>query len=93
MIQYLKKRCNLSPIELCYWLQGYFELTDSGKPLSAQQAQIIKDHLELVFKKETPRYNLSYTGIHEYKDLNPVYTNELGWQYTPSVTYSHIETT
>lgn len=44
-----------------YWLQGYFELTDSGQPLSVQQVQIIKDHLTLVFKKETPSYTIDYS--------------------------------
>lgn len=47
----------MNELSFAYWLQGYFELTDSGQPLSAQQVQVIKDHLELVFKKVTPTYS------------------------------------
>lgn len=37
-----------------YWLQGYFELLGKDEPLTKVQAQIIKDHLALVFTKVTP---------------------------------------
>lgn len=36
-----------------YWLQGFVELTQTPQPSEAQW-QAIKDHLQLVFKKETP---------------------------------------
>ncbi len=36
-----------------YWLQGFFEISDSNK-LTEKQVQIIKDHLALVFDKVTP---------------------------------------
>jgi len=39
--------------QFTYWLQGYFEISDS-KMLSSRQTQIIKDHLDLVFNKVTP---------------------------------------
>lgn len=45
----------MKPEQFVYWLQGYFELTGSNE-LSEQQVGIIKDHLALVFKKETPSY-------------------------------------
>lgn len=45
----------MKPEQFVYWLQGYFELTGSNE-LSEQQVEIIKDHLALVFKKETPSY-------------------------------------
>jgi hypothetical protein len=38
-----------------YWLNGFFELSGSNE-LNQGQVQIIKDHLALVFKKETPVY-------------------------------------
>ena len=38
--------------EFCYWLQGLFELTET-KTLSAQQVEIVKNHLQLVFTKVT----------------------------------------
>lgn len=34
--------------EFCYWLQGYFELSESND-LSQQQVEVIKAHLALVF--------------------------------------------
>ncbi len=38
--------------EFCYWLNGYFEL--GGETLTPEQIKIVKDHLSLTFKKETP---------------------------------------
>lgn len=39
--------------QFCYWLQGLFEVGNI-KTLDETQVQIIKDHLNLVFKKTTP---------------------------------------
>lgn len=39
--------------QFCYWLQGFFEMTDS-KNLSEAQVKMIKEHLALVFQKVTP---------------------------------------
>lgn len=39
--------------EFCYWLQGYFEMTESPT-LSPNQIEMIKNHLALVFEKVTP---------------------------------------
>ena len=41
--------------DFCYWLQGFFEVTGSNE-LTEKQVQIIKDHLQLVFNKQTPNY-------------------------------------
>ena len=38
--------------DFCYWLQGFFELTEEGSVLSAKQTQAIKNHLNMVFKHE-----------------------------------------
>lgn len=46
----------MTPDKFTYWLQGFFELSGS-RSLDEQQVQIIKDHLALCFKKETPTYN------------------------------------
>ena len=51
----------MSPDSFCYWLNGFFEISDQ-KELTPQQVQIIKDHLDLVFKKVTPIYN-DYIGF------------------------------
>lgn len=49
----------MTPRDFCYWLQGFFEI---GNPenLSAEQISEIKNHLQLVFKKETPVRQESY---------------------------------
>lgn len=59
----------------CYWLQGLFELADPTE-LNEKQTQLIKEHLELVFKYDIdPSYpaeqqeqlNTAHNG-----HLNPV---------------------
>ncbi len=37
--------------DFCYWLQGFFEVS-GATTLSAEQAQCVKAHLNLVFKHE-----------------------------------------
>mgnify|MGYP003553117332 CR=1 FL=1 len=40
--------------EFCYWLQGYFELSDgTHKSLTVDQAEVIRRHLSLVFVNRT----------------------------------------
>ena len=41
--------------DFCYWLQGFFELRDAepvSEGLSAQQTELLRKHLALVFKHE-----------------------------------------
>lgn len=39
--------------DFCYWLQGFLEIRgDSTQPISADQARIVKRHLDLVFVHE-----------------------------------------
>ena len=54
----------------CYWLQGYLELTDS-KDLDANQVDIIKDHLELVFNKVTPYRHVEYPVYCDHTTAAP----------------------
>lgn len=44
----------MTPENFCYWLQGFAEITSTPQPSEAQW-QAIKDHLQLVFTKETPK--------------------------------------
>jgi len=43
----------MTPIEFCYWLQGWAEL-EGGKKPTMEQWKAILDHLNLVFDKVTP---------------------------------------
>ena len=52
----------MNELNFAYWLRGYTEIC--GEKPSEEQWIIIKDHLELVFKKETPvRNNIPYCSI------------------------------
>lgn len=42
----------MTPEQFVYWMQGFAELNES--PPSPEQWQSIREHLQLVFKKETP---------------------------------------
>ena len=49
----------MTPEQFCYWLQGFFEIEyASNNPekvtLTSRQVETIKDHLKLVFNKQTP---------------------------------------
>ena len=53
----------MTPENFAYWLQGFIEISDV-KGINETQLQIIKDHLALVFRKETPnRIDIQYTPI------------------------------
>lgn len=39
----------MKPEEFCYWLQGYFELSEEHASLTPKQLETIKNHLNLVF--------------------------------------------
>lgn len=51
----------MTPEQFCYWLQGFAEITQNGKNFGngpqPHEWKIIVDHLQLVFKKETPNYH------------------------------------
>lgn len=38
--------------DFCFWLQGFFELSDNTAPITAHQAALISRHLDLVFAHE-----------------------------------------
>ena len=52
MLQIIEEK--MTPENFCYWLQGFFELNSDIPP--TKREQIIKDHLQTVFKKVTPTY-------------------------------------
>ena len=46
----------MSPQDFTYWLQGFFELSNSDT-LTESQVALIREHLELVFNKVTPEHH------------------------------------
>jgi len=51
----------MTPENFCYWLQGYFEISDS-KELTEKQINVIQSHLHLVFNKAPNLYRMPYKG-------------------------------
>lgn len=41
----------MTSVNFAYWLQGFFEITEP-KEINAEQTELIKRHLNLVFKHE-----------------------------------------
>lgn len=41
----------MNSIDFCFWLQGYFEISNS-EDVTPEQVRIIKNHLNLTFKHE-----------------------------------------
>ncbi len=50
----------MTPEQFCYWLQGYFEVSDETR-LSPKQVEIIEDHLQKVFNQDPTPTN---SAIH-----------------------------
>jgi hypothetical protein len=47
----------MKSVEFCFWLQGFFELSETEQ-LTPRQVEIIKNHLKLVFYHEIdPSYS------------------------------------
>lgn len=70
----------MTPEQFTYWLQGYMEIADPKK-LNEKQVQEIKNHLKLVFKKETPELSNPFIHvdptIHPYERTSPFWEIDL----------------
>ena len=57
--------------DFCYWLNGFFDLSEENSSLSEEQVKVIKDHLSLVFNKKVK-------SAQERTQINPqTLTNHL----------------
>jgi hypothetical protein len=56
--------------EFCYWLQGYFELTEHQRDLTSKQVDCVRKHLALVFKHEI---DPSYGDEDHQNELNDIH--------------------
>lgn len=54
--------------QFCYWLNGFFELSKNG-PITADQAAVIKEHLNLVFNKVTEKKILQEQKPNDQKSF------------------------
>jgi hypothetical protein len=57
--------------DFCYWLQGHFELSPPGAALTAEQTDMVRRHLALVFKHEI---DPSYGDETKQADLNAIHS-------------------
>lgn len=53
--------------QFCYWLQGFMECHNPDI-IYKNQVNMIKDHLQLVFKKETPNREVRSVSIEDAKE-------------------------
>jgi hypothetical protein len=67
----------MTPEQFCYWLQGRAEMQPNNPP-SAEEWKMVREHLQLVFRKET---SARQTYIpHPWADVsrqNPLQTSTL----------------
>lgn len=56
--------------DFCFWLQGFFELTDSDEP-TPEQVRNIRKHLQLVFIHEIDPSmpNPKLDAVHNVNDI------------------------
>ena len=66
---------NMNADNFCYWLQGFFELTNSVN-LTEEQVKIVKEHLQLVFVKVTEEKIDEKTAKSDESTLNEKNTKE-----------------
>jgi len=61
--------------DFCYWLQGYFELSDSSNEgLSQRRVDAIKNHLNMVFKHEI---DPSVGSVEHQKELDAIHEGDM----------------
>lgn len=81
----------MTPEQFTWWLQGFVEMNPNAM-VTGTQWQIIKDHLALVFKKETPaRVGLPFNpgpilAEPAKRPLDNPFLGTPGQPYTPVVT-------
>lgn len=84
----------MTPQDFVYWLQGYLEIQDP-KTINEQQIQIIKDHIALVLKKETPNRGLKPAQDWVFSDPLLSWPTWIGQQHEnfksdPPIPDSHL---
>lgn len=74
----------MKALDFVYWLQGFLEI-QNPQSISEDQVKIIKDHINLVLKKETP--GLEYLSLDNDKitiDWSGMENNFIKYQFEGS---------
>ena len=58
--------------DFCYWLQGYFEVSEP-KQIGENETEMIKKHLNMVFKHEI---DPSMGGVEHQDELNHIHNGD-----------------
>ena len=58
----------MTPEQFCYWMQGFVELS-GGFPPTTEQWHSISEHLQTVFKKETPPVQRQQDIMDSYRQI------------------------
>jgi len=67
--------------DFCYWLQGFYEILGGDPIISANQSNIIRRHLNLVFKHEIDPSMPDPTGeLQAIHDGKPPFDKPLPFQ-------------
>lgn len=75
----------MTPEQFVYWLQGFAEV--HGVAPSEAEWTIIKDHLALVFRKETPKRVVEKSELERWLEQNPPKPSAPNWGIAPPVGY------
>jgi len=65
--------------DFAYWLQGFFEITGTNK-IYEGQAEMIKSHLNLVFKHEIDPSLNEGKSKEEVKQLQDIHDGKVDWK-------------
>jgi hypothetical protein len=65
--------------DFAYWLQGFFEITGTNK-IDEGQAEMIKSHLNLVFKHEIDPSLNEGKSKEEVQDLQDIHDGKVDWE-------------
>jgi hypothetical protein len=65
--------------DFAYWLQGFFEITGTNK-IDEGQAEMIKSHLNLVFKHEIDPSLNEGKSKEEVQELQDVHDGKVDWK-------------
>ncbi len=73
--------------DFCYWLQGYFELSEGGR-FTAEQANTVKKHLEMVFRHEIdPGFGKDKAALQEIHDQGGTGAESVSQQHSPGCSH------
>lgn len=79
--------CGMQSRDFCYWLQGFFEISGETKEITADQVEMIKKHLNMVFEHEIdPSFGKSAEALKKIHEKDPPVTRPARSTFDPHST-------